>query len=630
MRNKAYVLFCSLAILLIFISFPSEVNAQTNSIYYESAHLNYNIQADGTVNAQLNYTLVNETTNTKVTYITRTVSANQIQDIKVEDGFGTPLQYETTSTNESTTIKVLFNGKAGPGKTINFSISYSTPNFLEVTENSLRYHGTFGGIKLNPRNTPYHQYIIEVMGPPNTELFTYSPSGTTFSGNEIRYETQLNPPTEFSGLEGTWFKSPAYYKVTLNEEISNGNASEKTTDLNYELLLFNREDDWQYSAVSDAPRALKHLYFGEENNWEGGLKINSLEPGESKKFQIELISQLKIKDDNIVKTNVGSLAEISSNFEPFLRPKEHWQSDNPTIQNTAEIIMDNETNCYTVAKKIMEFVRTHLEYENQTNRLGALKAYQTGVGDCSEYTDLSIALARAAGLPARASYGWGFQNGELIGHAWPEFYFPGVGWQPADPTWVDTGGRIEPGGIRPRFRFPGGGGDKFSPVLFGSSASYLGRMDPIHVQRNLRWVNSSESYGRYYYDGVEPEISEVVGVDVLSESEAASVFLDAARLGENRASELLKDSDNEVLFSELELAESYLSQAKAAGVPSQVIELSKKSINHSSMVLKAKGKPAERESGFFDFPYVSKDLLIKIILIVVIISAGYLAFRSRF
>ncbi len=57
---------------------------------------------------------------------------------------------------------------------------------------------------------------------------------------------------------------------------------------------------------------------------------------------------------------------------------------------------------------------------------------ETRRGDCNEHTVLFVALARAAGLPARTAAGLVYVNGGFYYHAWPEVYLNG--WVAVDPT----------------------------------------------------------------------------------------------------------------------------------------------------------------------------------------------------
>jgi len=63
---------------------------------------------------------------------------------------------------------------------------------------------------------------------------------------------------------------------------------------------------------------------------------------------------------------------------------------------------------------------------------------RTKVGDCNEHTALYVAMARAAGIPARIAIGLVYIHGAFYYHAWPEVYLDaGSGrgmWLPVDPT----------------------------------------------------------------------------------------------------------------------------------------------------------------------------------------------------
>ena len=63
---------------------------------------------------------------------------------------------------------------------------------------------------------------------------------------------------------------------------------------------------------------------------------------------------------------------------------------------------------------------------------------RTKVGDCNEHTALFVAMARAAGIPARIAVGLVSVRSAFYYHAWPEVYLDeGKGrglWLPVDPT----------------------------------------------------------------------------------------------------------------------------------------------------------------------------------------------------
>jgi hypothetical protein len=62
----------------------------------------------------------------------------------------------------------------------------------------------------------------------------------------------------------------------------------------------------------------------------------------------------------------------------------------------------------------------------------ALQVLSARRGDCNEHTQLFLALARAAGIPARSASGLAYLGGKFYYHAWPEVYLGS--WVAVDPT----------------------------------------------------------------------------------------------------------------------------------------------------------------------------------------------------
>lgn len=117
---------------------------------------------------------------------------------------------------------------------------------------------------------------------------------------------------------------------------------------------------------------------------------------------------------------------------------------------------------------------------------GALYAFEHKEGDCTEYSDLFIALCRAKGIPANFIEGVVYNSGaterEQIVHNWAEIFIPEYGWIPVDATWGEDG------------------------------KDYYGNMDNQHIIISKgRCLPSLEGYHYYYfyyyYEGEEPEIS---------------------------------------------------------------------------------------------------------------------------
>ncbi|MEJ2054186.1 MAG: transglutaminase-like domain-containing protein, partial [Calditrichaceae bacterium] len=94
-----------------------------------------------------------------------------------------------------------------------------------------------------------------------------------------------------------------------------------------------------------------------------------------------------------------------------------------------------------MARKIFDYIRNTLEYKLEGGWNVAPVVLQRGTGSCSEYTISFIALARAAGLPARYAGAIVVRGDDAsldeVFHRWPEVYLPNFGWIPIDPQGGD-------------------------------------------------------------------------------------------------------------------------------------------------------------------------------------------------
>jgi hypothetical protein len=130
--------------------------------------------------------------------------------------------------------------------------------------------------------------------------------------------------------------------------------------------------------------------------------------------------------------------ETSDLYKKYTQPEKLIQSNDPRIISEAQNITSGETNPHEKVFKIYNFVITHMHYATQQEERGALWALENGIGDCSEYSYLFVALCRAAGIPAKAKAGFAFHySSETIedGHMWAEYYLENYGWIPVDATW---------------------------------------------------------------------------------------------------------------------------------------------------------------------------------------------------
>jgi hypothetical protein len=176
----------------------------------------------------------------------------------------------------------------------------------------------------------------------------------------------------------------------------------------------------------------------EDGNW---LASYSLKPQE--RIDVKVIGHVQIFAGNRSFPKPSQVV-LSNN----LLPTNYWQSDNEQIKLFANNLKTPES--------IYDFVSKNLKYNTarvqpNVQRMGALNALKSpDQAICMEFTDLFIALSRAAGIPAREINGYAYtENKDLqplslvndVLHAWPEYYDKDKGaWIPVDPTWGSTSG----------------------------------------------------------------------------------------------------------------------------------------------------------------------------------------------
>ena len=122
----------------------------------------------------------------------------------------------------------------------------------------------------------------------------------------------------------------------------------------------------------------------------------------------------------------------------YLQPSALVESDAPDVKKAAGSLFAPKASELEKVKAAYEYPARVLKYRMQ-KPAGAVKALQTGIGDCTEYSCLFCALCRAGGVPARrvAVFNLGSRN-EITArepnHDTAEVFLSTHGWVPVDPN----------------------------------------------------------------------------------------------------------------------------------------------------------------------------------------------------
>jgi hypothetical protein len=121
----------------------------------------------------------------------------------------------------------------------------------------------------------------------------------------------------------------------------------------------------------------------------------------------------------------------------YLRTSPRMQCEHEVIITRAKEILGGEKDPLKKVKLLETWVYKNIRKSYQDNADTALEILDHKAGDCTEHSLLFVALARAAGIPAREVGGLAYVKGKkpMFGwHAWAEIH-DGRQWVSVDPTW---------------------------------------------------------------------------------------------------------------------------------------------------------------------------------------------------
>jgi len=222
--------------------------------------------------------------------------------------------------------------------------------------------------------------------------------------------------------------------ILWTEEYIVKNVSDEPVDECSLKFLVPRNDIKQKVSIK-ASEKIKLSQDSDGNAW-ANVTLFNLKRDEKRKiilvYKIDKTSYTFSNEYGNIQFLKG-LSEPSSVGRHYLKGSKLWSVNDHSIQKIARGILEGQTNIFDIVKLIFEFVNQSFTYEANGVRLPADEMIKTKRGDCSEFSDLFVTLARACGIPARVctGYFWGL-NGKLEGHAWCEV-FTKQGWIQLDP-----------------------------------------------------------------------------------------------------------------------------------------------------------------------------------------------------
>lgn len=417
MTRLVHLLIC---LFVYFLIITPVVAASAFDADYD---VDYSIAPSGVTIVTQKVTLTNKETNVYPKEYSVAIDSEKIKNIIARDTAG--LITPTISQKDGkTTIGLSFNDQiVGVGKQTSFTLRYEN---LDIAQKN-------GSI-----------WEIYVPGVADDETLQ-------------NYTVSLNVPSTFGTLA---YRTPApadgrHWNKTqmVHGGIAAAYGSSQTFALRLGYFLQNprltpiKEDialppDTAYQKIIVQSLEPKPITVGrdQDGNW---LATYELSGGQKVKIEAKLLASLTLAPKKEWKDAV--LAEA------YTKPLQYWESQDPAIRRLAEK--------YTTPQAIYQYVVNTLSYnydrvgQNPVRRGAAAALVTPKEAICMEFTDLFVAMARAAGIPAREVVGFAYTtNARLrplslvadVLHAWPEYYDKEKQlWVPVDPTWGNTTGGVD-------------------------------------------------------------------------------------------------------------------------------------------------------------------------------------------
>lgn len=182
-----------------------------------------------------------------------------------------------------------------------------------------------------------------------------------------------------------------------------------------------------------------------ERRFESDYAIYEIkQPRETMTLDIRITADLLPGDlDAIENHPVETPAWISSpgDLRFWLRSENRIESNDPEIRKLA--LGAGSVEPVEQVRQLAAILKGTMNYTGLGNGAkGASRALAERSGDCTEFSDLFVALCRARGIPARTCDGilaLPPRPGDTVKHSWAEVHLPDLGWVRLDPLLLCLG-----------------------------------------------------------------------------------------------------------------------------------------------------------------------------------------------
>lgn len=405
------------------------------SEFIASYNVTYEALNTGSMFVTQDVSLTNRLSNIYATQYSFTLDKGQPKNITAFDSLG-PVRVTIEKEGEKNTIILHFNEQiVGRDKILKFTLKYEITDL--VSQAGQIWEITLPKINNLPEIDSYTAFLKVPLSFGKLAYVSPNPKTQKNEGGTQVFSFDKEQISQ-SGVVAA-FGEMQVFDFTLTYHLSNPHLNHTETsiafppDTNYQKMIYQR--------IDPPP---ENMEVDEDGNWLGTYKLG---PGGRK--EIVAVGQVQIFAKP--QFDLSQVLEKEGALSKYLSPQRYWEVNNLEINALAQKLKE--------PRQIYDFVVKTLKYDygrvrKGAERLGAASVLQNPQqAICTEYTDLFLTLARAAGIPARELNGYAYTNNPVLQplsfvqdvlHAWPEYWdSQKQTWIQIDPTWQSTTGGID-------------------------------------------------------------------------------------------------------------------------------------------------------------------------------------------
>ncbi len=341
---------------------------------------------------------------------------------------------ETLSGAPVTISAVVTNGGQLPGT---HTLDLEIEGAVEATEEVTIGAGASQEVTFSVTKYAAKTYSIVLDGRSGAFTVKTRPTPTT---TPAAPSPQTPPPTSVLPFDAV-YTNPARYELERRVTITNVDAQVNVVRV-WLPAISTWDSQTDVSSIDIAPKPGSTWKDSQTGNGVVFWEFRN-EPGRGSSVTImDRLSYTCYQTDYVVDAaKIGGYDRSSAEYQLYTRADKYIEVGDPRIGEIAGQLQQLNKNPYDLAGSIYDWVMGNLVYRDVDGLKGAKFAIDNGYGECGDYSALFTALCRACGIPARPIVGrWATSDlGEW--HVWAEFYLPGYGWLPVDPTVADTNGK---------------------------------------------------------------------------------------------------------------------------------------------------------------------------------------------